>query len=264
MQVVDGIDGVVLRAKLRCARIERCGIVPRPPVAQVPLAVGLATLIVEAMANLMTDHGANAAIVRCVVGVDVEEGRLEDSCRKHNLIIGGVVVRIHRLRRHAPSRPVNRLAKSRRHVLVLEQPRTHGVAHEVAAVNRQLRVVTRHVGISDLHREVRQLLLGRRLGGRAHPLQAVDAHRVRIAQVFHQRVHAHLRFRLEEALHVHLACGIAQHTLRAGHGALPPRRLLLLARQRASAKREARLHERGGQLVGSGVEQPGGEVLTPR
>ena len=57
-----------------------------PPVAQVAVAVVLRALVVEAVADLVPDDGADAAVVDGVVGVDVEERRLEDRGREDDLV----------------------------------------------------------------------------------------------------------------------------------------------------------------------------------
>ena len=51
------------------ARLERLRVAGGPPVAQVAFAVGLAALIVEAVADLVPDHRADRAVVHRVVGV---------------------------------------------------------------------------------------------------------------------------------------------------------------------------------------------------
>ena len=46
---------------------------PRPPVAEVALRVEAAALIVEAVQHLVTDHGADAAVVQRIVGFGIED-----------------------------------------------------------------------------------------------------------------------------------------------------------------------------------------------
>ena len=264
VHVVDRVDRVVLCTETRGAGIKRLRIVARPPIAEVAFAVGLAALVVEAVPDLVADHRADAAVIHGVVSVHVEERRLEDGRGKHDLVVRRVVVRVHRLRGHAPAGAVHRLAEAADGVLVLERARAHRVADEVIAANDDLRVITWLVGVSDLHREVRELFLGSRLGGRAHPLQAVYADRVCVAEILHQCIHPHLGLRAEEALDVQLAGGVAKYALGARDRALPARSHLLLAAQRPLAEVEPRLHERGGQFVGIRVEELGREVLAPR
>src|SRR3712207_7777276 len=55
-----------------------------PPVAQHAAPVRLAALVVEAVADLMADHAADAAIVDRVVRLRIEEGRLDRKSTRLN------------------------------------------------------------------------------------------------------------------------------------------------------------------------------------
>src|SRR5438270_12731080 len=81
-----------------------------PPVPQASLRVILRALIVETVADLVSDHDADRAVVHRVGGVDVEGGRYQDSGGKDDLVEQRVVVRVRRRRRHAPSSAVGRFA----------------------------------------------------------------------------------------------------------------------------------------------------------
>ena len=85
-------------------------VVLRPPVAQRAGGVEAAALVVEAVAHLVADHGADAAVVHRIVGVEVEERRLQDGGGEDDLVADGVVVGVDGLRRHAPLLGVDRLA----------------------------------------------------------------------------------------------------------------------------------------------------------
>jgi hypothetical protein len=54
------------------------------------------------VAGFVADHGTDAAVVDRVVAVGVEERRLQDRGREVDRVVGGVVVRVDRLRGHAP------------------------------------------------------------------------------------------------------------------------------------------------------------------
>jgi hypothetical protein len=69
-----------------------------PPVAQVAVPSYLAALVVEAVPDLVADHRADCAVVHRVVGLDVEERRLQDRGREHDLVHARVVVGVDRLR----------------------------------------------------------------------------------------------------------------------------------------------------------------------
>ena len=55
-----------------------------PPVAQNTVAVGLASLVVKAVADFVADDGADGAVVDRVVGIGIEERRLQN--RRGNTI----------------------------------------------------------------------------------------------------------------------------------------------------------------------------------
>jgi hypothetical protein len=55
------------------------GVALRPPVAQVPRAVELPSLVVEAVRELVADRAAGVAVVRGVVHLRVVERRLQDA-----------------------------------------------------------------------------------------------------------------------------------------------------------------------------------------
>src|SRR6185437_490325 len=122
-------------------------------------------------------------------------------------------------------------------------------AEEIVAPDRQRGIVARRVRRTDLHRELRELLLRLCLGFRAHPLQAVYADPVGIDQVLHERIHPRFRLGLEVPGDVERARRFAELRVGAVHRALPAWGDLLLSGQRLAAKREARLDEGGWQLI---------------
>jgi hypothetical protein len=125
-----------------------------------PLRVELAALVVEAVTDLVTDHGADAAVVDRIVRGRIEERRLQDRSREHDLVGKRVVVRVHRLRRHDPlglvDGPVD-LGEIAPHV---DHARIHDVADQVVRLDREAGIFLPLVRIPDLHREVANFLLG--------------------------------------------------------------------------------------------------------
>src|SRR6478752_5708994 len=67
-------------------RVEPLAVGLRPPVAQATGAVVARTLVIEAVTELVADHGADAAVVDGVVGLEVEERRLQDRGREDDLV----------------------------------------------------------------------------------------------------------------------------------------------------------------------------------
>src|SRR5690606_16240094 len=68
----------VLRAELGRLRLELARVLRGPPVAQQAVAVGFASLVVEAVDDLVADHATDAAVVHRRIGLRVEERRLQD------------------------------------------------------------------------------------------------------------------------------------------------------------------------------------------
>ena len=86
MQVVADLEGVKLIFDAGGALLKIFQVFGRPPVAQISLGIVLAALIVEAVGHLMADDGADAAIVERIVGLRIEEGRLQDAGGKYDFV----------------------------------------------------------------------------------------------------------------------------------------------------------------------------------
>jgi hypothetical protein len=80
--------------------------------------------------DLVPDHSADCAVVHRIVGTGVEEGRLQDRGREHDLVVDGVVVRVHDVRRHEPLALVHGLAEPGQVALVGELVGAHPVLDE--------------------------------------------------------------------------------------------------------------------------------------
>jgi hypothetical protein len=75
----------------------------------------------------MADHRADRAVVQRIVGLRIEERRLQDGGREHDLVLQRVVVGVDRLRRHAPLGLVGGLADLGEVVAIVEFPSLHHV-----------------------------------------------------------------------------------------------------------------------------------------
>src|ERR1700735_2175786 len=62
-----------------------------PPVGEPAVTVALRTLVVEAVADLVTDDRADRPVVGRVVAAGIEERILHDRSREHDLVQTGVV-----------------------------------------------------------------------------------------------------------------------------------------------------------------------------
>ena len=94
--------GVILADETLGAFLEGGAILSGPPVTQSACTVAGRALVVETVTDLVTDDGPDPAVVDGVVGLDVEEWRLQDGCWEDDLVAQWVVVGIDRLREHEP------------------------------------------------------------------------------------------------------------------------------------------------------------------
>ncbi len=235
--------GLVLGAELGRLLLELGRVLGGPPVTQQPGTVGLAALVVEAVDDLVADHAADGAVVDRRVGIRIEERRLQDGGREHDLVLDRVVVGVDGLRGHAPLALVHRLADAALAVVPLERHRTLGVAEHVAVGQLQATVVAPLVRVADLQAEVLQLGAGLGLGVLAHPLELVQARAHGHLHVGHQLVHLGLRIGREIQLHVVTADRFAHHRLGEGDTTLPALARLRLAGEELLAELEVGVDE---------------------
>src|SRR5579871_935945 len=83
--------------------VETSEIVGSPPIVQAALCVKLRALIVKAMADLMANYHADAAIVNCIHVVHTEGWLLQYSRWEDDFVKKGIVVSVGCRRRHAPA-----------------------------------------------------------------------------------------------------------------------------------------------------------------
>ena len=216
------LEGVVLRDEGLGLHLEGGLVVGGPPVVEVAGAVVLRPLVVEAVADLVADHGADPAVVLGRVGVRGEERLLQDAGGEADLVGAGVVVGVDGLRQHQPLVGVERRPDLGQLAGGLERRRGGDVAHELAGVELQLRVVAELVGVADLGPEGVELLVGPLLGVVAHPVEGGDRAPVGLQQVGDQVVHQRLGVRREVSLDVLLAERLTHRALDQRHPALPP------------------------------------------
>src|SRR5258705_5838674 len=107
MQTRLGFKSAELIDHAVSARIEILFVALGPPVFQVAQRVKLAARIVVAMGDFMTDDCADRSVVEGIIGVRIEEGRLQNSRRKRDIVVEGVVTGVDSWRSHPPLLPVN-------------------------------------------------------------------------------------------------------------------------------------------------------------
>src|SRR4051794_4457821 len=194
---VAGLECVVLRDQRLRLHLERRLVVGGPPVVEVAGAVVLCALVVEAVPDLVTDHGADAAVVLGRPAVRGEEGPLQDAGREADLVGGRLVVGVDLVREHQPLVAVDRRADLAQLSVGLERGRREQVAEQVVGADLQRRVVTPRVGVADLRLERVELVERALLGLLAHPVQAGDAAPVGLEEVGDELVHHRLGLRRE-------------------------------------------------------------------
>ena len=104
------------------------------------------------MGVLVPDHHPDPAEVHRVVHAPIEEGRLEDAGREHDLVVRRVVIGVHGGGGHAPERAVRRLVDPLVGPLDLEHLRATGVAEVVVAPHLDRAVVLPVLGVAHLAR----------------------------------------------------------------------------------------------------------------
>ena len=102
VQVVCNHERIKLLFDAGGALFEILQVLGRPPVVQIALRVILRSLIVEAVRHLMTNHGADSAIIQRVVSLGIEEGRLKNAGREHDFIHVGVEISVYCRWTHPP------------------------------------------------------------------------------------------------------------------------------------------------------------------
>ncbi|SKU72969.1 Uncharacterised protein [Mycobacteroides abscessus subsp. abscessus] len=181
-----------------------------PPVDQVAVAVVLGTLIIEAMADLMSDDGSDPTVVGGVVGIRVEEWGLQNRRGKDDFVHARVVVRIHRLRSHEPFVAIDGSGQFGQSPIAFGGGGAPDIAQQIVAANGDRRIVAPRGRVADLGGEFVELLQGPFAGLGCHPFQIGDAHPVRFTQVVDENLHTRLGIRGEVACHVKLPHGLAE------------------------------------------------------
>ncbi len=211
----------------------------------------------------MADHCTDAAVVHFLRRIRVEERRLQDGGREHDFVLQRVVVRVDRLRAHAPFGLVHRLADLGQVPLVVELLGGHHVAQVAVAAGAQAVPLTPLFRIADLGREALPLGDGLGLGLRAHPVQLFDAGLQRGTQVGHQGFHLGLGIGREGDLDVQLAQRFAGLAVDGGQHALPTRLDFLLAAHGLVVERKVLIDERLAQERRSAIDGVEAKVRAP-
>ena len=173
----------------------------------------------------MADHRPDPPVVHCIVGGHREEWRLQDRCRKNDLVQFRVVVGVDHLRRHEPLVAIHRSAEFGHLIVMFEYARPADIAHQVPRDNFQPRVVPPFVRVTDLGPKRRQLGVCLGLRRLRHPLQLIDGIAKRRQQIGDEVHHPGFVLRWEMSLHIYLPQRFGHHGLHQIHPPLPQRTL---------------------------------------
>src|SRR5262249_45170514 len=99
------------------------------------MCIELASLIIEAMTDLVPDDRAYRSVVLCSVGRGIEERRLKNCRGKIESVLERNIERIDGLRRQPPFMAIDRPMKLRQLALIMEQCRTLSIAECIALNN---------------------------------------------------------------------------------------------------------------------------------
>ena len=78
-------------------RVKVLAVFGRPPICQCAGRIIFAALIVESVADLVTDDETNPAIVHSIISIRIEEWRLQNGRRKNDLVQARAVIGVDRL-----------------------------------------------------------------------------------------------------------------------------------------------------------------------
>ena len=171
--------------------IEALSISSGPPILQVTAGIILATLIVETVSHLMTNHYTDSTIVECRVSLGIEEWILKDTCREADLIGSRIIVGIHSLWSHIPFISVDWLTSLLSNLLIVaELTASHHVLIETLGwVDGKLAIVSPLVRITNLDIELIELIVGSSLGLCTHPLLSIDTLTETHLEILDQSLH---------------------------------------------------------------------------
>ena len=263
MHVLDRHEGGILVRETTGAFLELGGVLRGPPVAQVPLRVELAPLVVEAVRQLVADDRADASEVGGVVGAVVVIRGLQDTGGKVDVVHLRIVVGVDRGRGHQPLAAIDRSADLAEAAGDLEGPRAGHVPGQIVARDSDAAVVAPGVRVADLVPDRLQLgerLLLRHLG---HPRQGLDVTPQRLLQGRDQLQGALLPLGAEGPLDVELPQRLSEEDVGEAGAALPARADLAGAAQRLAVEVEARARQPPAENRRGRARQVPAQVVLP-
>ena len=115
-----------------------CFVVLGPPLLEIAVLVELAALVVEAVREFVADGRAHVAVIRGVIFLVAEEGRLKISGGEVDVVLLRTVVGVDGGRRHVPLALVDGLADLGEVAIEVEHAHALLVAERIAAHDFEL------------------------------------------------------------------------------------------------------------------------------
>src|SRR5208282_5876127 len=141
------------------ALLKFLGVLRRPPVAEVTLRIELATLVIEAVREFMSDHHPDAAKVHRVIHQLAVKRWLQNARRKIDVVHRSPVVGIDRRWSHSPILAVSRTVDLVVLPLHLERASAHRIAGVIVRLDYHCAVIAPSVGIANVVDDRVELLI---------------------------------------------------------------------------------------------------------
>src|SRR4029077_1747042 len=126
-----------------------CCVLRRPPVRELAFGIKFRARIVEAMADLVPDGGANCAVVGGSVGLEIEERRIQNGSGKVESVLEREIQRVDGLRSDPPFVAIDRLTYLRELVVIFPCRPPPGVPKRIISPNDEPDIIAPFLGISD-------------------------------------------------------------------------------------------------------------------
>lgn len=234
-----------------------------PPIAEVAGGVVAAALVVEAVDDLVADDGADHAVVDGVVGVEVEEGWLEDAGGENDLVGGGLEVGVDGGRGHGPLGFIHFLAEAVEAAAGFVVIGGAAVAKVVGAGDGDGGDIAPRIRMADTGDEAVELGEGLGAGGGRHPGEVGEAVAHDGFDVVDHGGHAGGGLGRVVARDVELAEGLAEGVVGGAHGAFPAGFLFGDAVEGGAVEAEVFGGEGGGEAGRGRTQKAMAEVAAP-
>ena len=259
-RIVENLDSVEGVDKDLLVVVEVLRVFLGPPVVEVAVLVVVATLVVEAVGQLVTDDNTNSAIVSGIVSIELEERRLEDSCGEADFVGCWVVVGVDRLRSHTPLIAVDGLVDLAEHIIHIELVAANDVGIVAVVLDFKSAVVTPFVGIANLYVDSAELSVCVGLGLIGHPSSHIDALSKSLDKVVDEDLHTLFGLCGEILLDIEFAKSLTHSAVNDVGDAFPTGTVDFLAAHLLAVEVELSIDEVVAEVRGSSIDLVPSEV----